>query len=300
MNKISKEWFVEVPWGNISLVSWGNPSGVPALLVHGRQDSAATFISILEHLPDKYYYVAVDLPGHGKSDPLPLGVMITRCHFLASVDFAIKHLKWKHFIYIGHSMGCEKGLFYNAIYPNRITKFVFFDPIPSFQRLQINDIKEYYHRYYKEFYDNYAKYMHDDRVYSRRQALDAVMKARGLNEHQAEVVLSRNLKQIGEDKYKLAWDRRLKFPAPQNYPLEYYCELFSTKIPILMISASQFDSGYAKGRDAALKLVKHMKEYSPVFFEATVEGGHDVHLTSPEAVAALVVPFLNKNLNCKL
>jgi carbonic anhydrase len=41
------------------------------------------------------------------------GVVITRLHFLASVDYSLRHLGWEHFIFVGHSMGCEQGTITN-------------------------------------------------------------------------------------------------------------------------------------------------------------------------------------------
>lgn len=68
-----------------SVVSWGNPAGEPVLLVHGYQDSVATFIPLLQMLPDKYYYVGFDLPGHGRSDDFPVGKYLTVCFLLKKV-----------------------------------------------------------------------------------------------------------------------------------------------------------------------------------------------------------------------
>ncbi|KAM3957336.1 serine hydrolase-like protein [Aphomia sociella] len=63
---------------------------------------------------------------------------------------------------------------------------------------------------------DYQKYNVDDRVYTKKRALDSVIKARGLSVQDAELVLSRNLRCIGEDQYKLSWDRRLRSPAPKT------------------------------------------------------------------------------------
>lgn len=48
---------------HISVVSWGGPSNPPVLLVHGYMDSAATFILLVDQLPDTFYYVSFDMPG---------------------------------------------------------------------------------------------------------------------------------------------------------------------------------------------------------------------------------------------
>ncbi|KAL0808464.1 hypothetical protein ABMA28_012919 [Loxostege sticticalis] len=296
--KTTKEWFIEAPWGKIALISWGNPGGDPVLLVHGRQDSAATFIPLLNNLPETYSYVGVDLPGHGKSDPFPIGVMLTRFHFLAAVEYAVKHLKWDRFVYVAHSMGCEQGLFFNVIHPGKIAKFIFLDPLPSFQRLQIQDFKEYYGTFYHEYYSNYKKYNTNDRVYSKRKALESVMRARGLNEEQAEIVLSRNLQSVGEDTYKLSWDKRLRLPAAQNYPPDYYYGLFSKNLPpTLIISASNsLDPRNKKRNDIAIELVSQLQKSTDHFYEETVTGGHDVHLTDPELVAKSILGFLNMSM----
>ncbi|XP_063836883.1 serine hydrolase-like protein 2 [Ostrinia nubilalis] len=296
--KATNEWFIDAPWGKIALISWGDPSGTPVLLVHGRQDSAATFIPLLEHLPDSYYYVGMDLPGHGQSDPLPIGPMLTRLHFLVAVEYALRHLNWDQFVFIGHSMGCEQGLFYNRIYPGKITKFIFLDPLPSLQRLQIHNYEEYYGSFYKEYYSKYKKYNHDDRVYTKKKVLEAVMRNRGLNENQAELVLSRNLHCIGEDLYKLAWDKRLKFPAPQNYPVDYYVDLFSKLLPpTLIISASNsLNPDFRERNEKALHLVRELQKNTDYFFVETVTGGHDVHLTDSESVARCVLGFLSKTM----
>ena len=47
----------------LSVVSWGDPANPPVLLVHGYMDSAATFILLVDQLPDTFYYVGFDMPG---------------------------------------------------------------------------------------------------------------------------------------------------------------------------------------------------------------------------------------------
>jgi len=47
-------------------------SGDPALvLLHGLGGTAAVWNGLVERLPEPWSWVAVDLPGHGRSDPLP-------------------------------------------------------------------------------------------------------------------------------------------------------------------------------------------------------------------------------------
>ncbi|XP_072941412.1 serine hydrolase-like protein [Epargyreus clarus] len=300
MKKLN-EWYIKAPWGKIALASWGNLQGDPVLLVHGRQDSLDTFIPLLKFLPEKFHYVGLDLPGHGKSDAFPTGVALTRLVPVSAIDIVIKHLKWKKFVYIGHSMGAELGLFYNILNLNKISKLILLDVRPGLQRLQISDLPYYFKTFYNEYYSHYSKYNIDDRTYSKERALEAVMKARGMTKAQAEVILERNLKEVGEDTYKLSWDKRQKIIAPSNFPQEYYMEIFSKNTPpSLFINATESsEQFYSKGKDAANNILAHLKKKVKYVSMVDVHGGHDVHFTNPERIEKYVVDFLNKDFGWK-
>ncbi|XP_039762411.1 serine hydrolase-like protein isoform X2 [Pararge aegeria] len=261
--KIIKEWFLNVHWGKIALISWGNTEGEPVLLVHGRQDSAATFLPLLEHLPDVYHYVGFDFPGHGKSDGFPI------------------------------------GLFFNAIYPNKVRKFILLDPGPALQRLVIDVFPKFYF-FYDNYYKNYSKLNRNDRVYTKAEALAAVMKARGMTESQADVILSRNLKEVGENRYSLSWDKRTKLMPPTNYPPEYYYQLFTKNSPpTLCINATKSYNFYIEGKDIVDKLLADMEKNLKNFTILRVDGNHDFHFLHPERISDFVCSFLEKDVLLK-
>ncbi|XP_026490700.2 serine hydrolase-like protein [Vanessa tameamea] len=294
--KVLNEWFIEVEWGKVALISWGNPRGQPVLFVHGRQDSAATFLPLLELLSDDYYYVAFDMPGHGKSDTWPIGIPLSRSIGIFVIDKIIRHLGWTKFIYIGHSMGAGQGLFYTAIYPGNITKMILLDTDPALYYLVRDDFTEFY-SVYDDFYTNYAKYNSDDRVYTKSGVLKAVMRARGMTEEQAEIILSRNLKKIGEDQYKLLWDRRMKILAPMNYSLDYCYKLISKNCPpILYIVANQsFADYHSKEKVIVGELISKLERSVKNFTILNVEGTHDVHFIHPERISDHVRRFLERD-----
>ncbi len=67
------ETSLAIPSGTLKALTWGDPAGVPVLGLHGWQDNAATFTGLAPHL-DGIYLVALDLPGHGRSDWRPPGM----------------------------------------------------------------------------------------------------------------------------------------------------------------------------------------------------------------------------------
>ncbi|CAH0599479.1 unnamed protein product [Chrysodeixis includens] len=190
--KFDIEWKMPVPWGEIALRRCGKPDGDPVLLIHGRQDSSSVFEPILEYLPEKYLYVALDMPGNGLSTPLPRGPKLTRLHFLSAMELVVQYLGWKKFMFIGHSMGCEQGLFYNTVYPGRITRMVLFDGLPTLMRMQITDPAEFQRTYYDDYYMHFARDNFMRKCRSRTQSLTALQRLRQLSEASAAKLLERN------------------------------------------------------------------------------------------------------------
>ncbi|XP_045457087.1 serine hydrolase-like protein [Melitaea cinxia] len=294
--RLLNEWFFDAPWGKIALISWGNENGAPVLLVHGRQDSAATFLPLLEYLPDDHYYVGLDMPGHGKSDQYPIGTALTRFFGVFVIDITIKHLKWEEFKCIGHSMGAAHTLFYNALYPGQIKKMVLLDPGPALQYLVTLDLSKLYSSY-EGYYNNYTKINSHNRVYTMSEALQAVMRARGMTKKQAQVILSRNLRKVGEDQYRLSWDRRLHNYALMNYTPEYCYELFTKSSPPTLYIIADQNKRYevTKERLVADEIVRKVSRNVKNFFIVHVEGGHDLHFLNPELIGEDVCEFLKRD-----
>ena len=86
---------IPVPWGCIRGLQFGDPSGHPWLGLHGWLDNAATWQSLAPYLPENVRLVALDLPGHGQSDPLPQGVHYHDLEHVAHIHRAVKYLQWE-------------------------------------------------------------------------------------------------------------------------------------------------------------------------------------------------------------
>lgn len=196
--KSQHEWKIQVPWGQMALISRGHPDGEPVLVVHGRQDSSSVFAPLISMMSDQYFYVAFDMPGNGLSDAFPKGPKLMRFHFLKAMELVIAHLGWEKFIFMGHSMGCEQGLFFNAIYPNRITKMILLDAGPTLMRMQIEDPGEFQRIYYDSYYDNFHHENFERKLYTRTTATEALKRLRDLNDPQCAFLLQRNFHEIDD------------------------------------------------------------------------------------------------------
>ena len=69
------EMKIPVPYGYIAAKVWGSlkDHSIKCIAMHGYMDNAGTFDRLIPLLPDQFYVVAIDLPGHGFSSHVPYG-----------------------------------------------------------------------------------------------------------------------------------------------------------------------------------------------------------------------------------
>ncbi|KAK9703853.1 alpha/beta hydrolase fold [Popillia japonica] len=94
-----------VPWGQITIKAWGDSTNEPVLMLHGFLDNAGSFDSLVPLLPSNFYYLCVDLPGHGLSSHFPPNLPIHFFNFIYAVKFVAAHFKRKKYAFISHSFG---------------------------------------------------------------------------------------------------------------------------------------------------------------------------------------------------
>ncbi|CAH0724158.1 unnamed protein product, partial [Brenthis ino] len=201
----SHEFYVEAPWGKIACISWGHCMNSPVLMVHGHMDSAATFIPIIKHLTDTYYYVAIDFPGQGKSDVFPVGPLINHACLVEAMKRVIEHLKWPTFVLMSHSLGFIIGVFYNSINPYRIYKMINLDPLLPLSKYTFHESNPaaWYQNIYGSYYDNYSRWTSErNKKYTYDKALNLLVRSRNFTKEQSAVVLSRSLVLLDDGMYR--------------------------------------------------------------------------------------------------
>jgi pimeloyl-ACP methyl ester carboxylesterase len=91
----------------LSFVTAGDPSRPALLLLHGFPNSARMFQNVIRGLADVAFVIAPDLPGYGRSAPLPVASFAA---FGAAITELLDHLGTEQrFIYL-HDWGAAVGL----------------------------------------------------------------------------------------------------------------------------------------------------------------------------------------------
>ena len=281
---------------------WGNPEGAPVLCLHGWLDNSCSFDGLAPLLPnDTHNFLAIDLPGHGFSDHFPPGMVYRFSDTFTALQYVQEHMKWDKFTLMGHSLGAAISIWYSAIFPELIDRFIAIDLVqigPVTLKKHSSQTKKAILTGVKTFNAlEKAKGVPPtyDRIDAVARAFMANQFAHGqdsITQESVETLMKRGLRPVG-DKWTWTADLRLRIPATFS-ALEEQVEHYSTQIksPMLFIKAT--GSGYYMQEEVAKRVVKTFINHNPNFEMHKVEGGHHVHLNHPDRVSDLINEFLLK------
>ena len=118
-----QDFALDVGYGCIRGLRGGTPGAPRVLALHGWLDNAASFVPLAGYL-DGIELVALDLPGHGRSDHLPAGVDYSFAGTMHIVLDIADALGWERFALLGHSMGAGISSLLAAACPQRVERLV--------------------------------------------------------------------------------------------------------------------------------------------------------------------------------
>jgi pimeloyl-ACP methyl ester carboxylesterase len=114
---------IDGPAGQLCLDDGGGGPGVPVLFVHSYAGSAAHWRAQLAHLRPHRRAVAVDLRGHGHSDP-PGELEYSMPALAQDIAAVAEALNLSRFVLVGHSMGGAAAAAYVGEKPGRVAGLV--------------------------------------------------------------------------------------------------------------------------------------------------------------------------------
>lgn len=273
---------------------WGAQSAPPVLCIHGIQDNASTFDNLIPLLPSSFCYVAIDLPGHGRSSHFPPGLLYAVTEYSAAVNRIVEYFGWKNFIYMGHSLGGQIGLFYTTAYPEQVTKLVILDCIVPWQ--EPSDVGDRFANLYKRLYQIELKMRSQSPPsYSEEEALRRLTEGRPtpLTNEAAMFLFSRGVIKNGEG-YSFSCDQRLKLKFPWHFSKsDFLSFLMRIHCPVFFLRASETENAGSPVVNADFEQLLRQNLGSKFHYKL-VEGSHDVHLLYPDRFAQQLFQFLVK------
>lgn len=114
----------------LHVLRWGNPQGIPLILLHGLRAYAQTWESLASALGDDFCCYALDQRGRGLSDWAESASYHTE-FYVHDLEDLVAHLGLQRFALVGHSLGGANALEYARQHPGCLLALVVEDIGPG-------------------------------------------------------------------------------------------------------------------------------------------------------------------------
>jgi pimeloyl-ACP methyl ester carboxylesterase len=264
----------------------GPEDGRRVLALHGWLDNAGSFDLLAPLLPE-HRVVALDLPGHGRSEHRGPGASYHFIDWPLDVGAAAAALGWQRFSLIGHSLGAGIAALLASVWPDRIERLVLLDGLGPATTPPADAPARLAASLRERLAPGPAVSGANVRVHaSFEQAVDRLRKVNPtLPPPALQALVARGTARVA-DGYAFTADPRLRGTSPLRLT-EAHLRAFLAQIacPVLLVRPAQ---GFPIDAPVLAEMTGAMRDFRMV----QVPGGHHAHLDEAEAVAAVVRDFL--------
>lgn len=283
-------------FGKIAGKWWGLKNKRPIIAIHGWQDNAGSFDTLIPLLPSDYSYLAIDLPGHGHSSHFPNGYFY-HINDMASILEELRSMfKWDRISLIGHSMGVLISFMYATIFPNFVDFICALDTFKPVNLLTKDAAAIASYRMKKLYQLNSIpniispEYNYEE---IKQRIYEGSLKS--INRDKIQFLMTRGARSSknNSNKFQLTRDIRIKFINPLFIEKNITeCYIKEIKSPYLFIKTD--DKTYEEPQEIVNDALELFRKYNPHFEMIKVIGTHHVHLNNPERIASKISNFIQK------
>ncbi len=272
---------------------WGSPKKPKLFLFHGWLDTAASFDFLCPYLEKKFYCIAPDIRGFGKSEhtPNPLGYFFFE--YIADLHEILRKFSPKEpASVLGHSMGGAFASFYAGAFPERIRHFINVEGF-AFRHNPPERGPQKARRWIEELHTKKFQTFSTLEKFSKR-----LQKSNPRLSQERAIFLAKHLTEKVHSGFRMAADPKHKLSDPYALPKACsYAFWNKIKAKCLLIYADETEMNQWVKSD---NLQKQMGEWFDQFPKNSpvVEiknCGHMIHHEKPEELAKVVLNFLTSS-----
>lgn len=272
---------ISLPTGVIAALENTHKSNqVPILAIHGWLDNAASFIPLMNELPE-FNWTAIDLPGHGNSYHRPEH---SHYHFIDWISDLISIIKVKYnnepVMIVAHSLGGMLATVLAGVYPELVKKLVVIDAVGLVtQSEDATDIRKALDSRISQSKKRKTKHI------SFEAAVKARANAGDIKPSSAELLVTRNIMETN-DGFLWKTDQRLRTSSPVRLSEQQSISIIQhIKAPTLLCIAKD-------GYEMVKVGYKKYKVYYPNLIKKEVLGSHHCHMDEPIDIAIKIKRFI--------
>lgn len=288
---------IKTTLGEIAGKWWRSKATQPIIAVHGWQDNAGVFDTLIPLLPPDFSYLAIDWPGHGLSTHMPKGCQYSTNEMVTMLEEIRQQFCWEKISLIGHSMGAIICFKYVAVFGENVNLVCALDTLKP----QVYDpkltAKLFSYRMQKAFQIGQRPDDSTPPEYTNDELVERVYEGslRSVNRDKAKYLLDRGCRPSprNPNKFIISRDIRVKYMQPMYMDQPTCLEIIKRiKTPYLYIRGS--DRDFREPHARIQEAVDAFRRSNPHFEMFKVEGTHHLHLNQPELIADKIGAFLKK------
>lgn len=285
-----------MPWGHIAGKWYGSQSVRPIVLVHGWQDNAGSFDTLVPLLPRDFSYLAIDLAGHGRSSHLPNGCYYHVVDYVQHLEYIRKHCGWEQISLIGHSMGAIISSLYASVFLANTNLVCALDTL-KIQTFDPSTTQQTFLQRNTKLSAINEDFIQKPPVYTYEKLIQRIHEGsfQSVNLDKVGFLIERGTERsmYYPNKFHFTRDIRVKFMqklfCAQSVGLEFLKQL---QIPFLFVRGD--DRHFAEPEENINEGVELLRKFNPQFEMIKVQGTHHLHLNEPELIAGNLGKFLRK------
>ena len=276
---------LHLPHLRLAARAWGDENLPRLLALHGWLDNAASFDRLAPLLCEHFHIVALDFPGHGRSDWRAPGAWYHHVDYPGDVLAAADALGWRTFGLLGHSLGGAVASSVAAIAPERIERLLLIEALGP----PTGDVSQTLTSLQNALRDRAAVGEKSLRVFAdAATAVAARRKANALSEGAATALVERGIKPVPGG-FVWSTDPRLTLSSPQRFLEEQILVVLrGIRAPTFVLLA-QPEQPYLK-REMIDRRIAQVTDIEV----QRVAGTHHLHLEDPQPVAAAILDFVRR------
>lgn len=263
--------------------AWGDPTGRPVVMVHGAMDASITFQFLVDAMAEDWYVVAPDLRGYGQSER---AAGYAFADYLFDLDGLLARLFPERAVpLVGHSLGGNVVSIFAGVRPGRVSRVVSLDGFGLPDR-PAADAPDHLARWIDRWSSPPAEKVYPDLAdlaERLRQTNPRLDQARAL-------FLARHLGRKTPAGFVWAFDPRHRLPFATMFRVaEWEACVARAVAPALWVGSDRIVPGALALEPGGLA---RRIAVANATFRRLAGTGHNLHHDAPDAVAALIEPFL--------
>lgn len=248
---------------------------IPVIFLHGFTGSSADWKQFMKQLPERFFPVALDLPGHGKSLLSDKSSQYGAGGIAESILSITEFLQMDKPVLTGYSMGGRAALCFAAAYPALLKGLFLESTTPGIadqnERMQRIQSDEMLAIRIENGIEDFADYWMDLPLFHSQKSLpsDELKKIRERKIENSAQGLAASLRLFGTGIMPHLWD-----------------DLHRINCPVRLVTGS-LDKKFTDINSRMVKLLPHARHLK------VDNAGHNIHLERPEVFLHLLNDFLN-------